>query len=60
MKLLIPKISLDDLSEKEMQVYNNLNSENFGIDLSNKVAEKLTISNSIDKDYTFHTETLVE
>lgn len=46
MKLIIPKISLNQLSDKEIQIFYNLNSENYGKELSNDVAEKLAKSPS--------------
>ncbi len=44
MKLFIPKISLNQLSSKEIDVFNNLNSDVYGNELANNVAEKLTKS----------------
>ena len=41
MKLHIPKIKLETLTVKQLEVYFSLNQENFGRDLATKVTEKL-------------------
>ncbi len=44
--MIIPRISLNQLSDKEVQIFHGLNSGNYGKRLSNGVAEKLAKSTS--------------
>ena len=46
LKLIIPKISLNQLSDKEIQLFYTLNAEKYGKRLSSDVAEKLAKSTS--------------
>lgn len=46
LKLIIPKISFNHLSDKEAQIFYDLNSEHYGNGLSTDVAEKLAKSAS--------------
>lgn len=43
MTLLLPKIPLDALTEKELGLYHNLDNQPYGPDLADQVAEKLRL-----------------
>ena len=50
----MPKMTLKQLNKKELKIYRNLNSENYGEDLSLQVAEKLTKASARNGLYFAH------
>ncbi|MBQ4912841.1 hypothetical protein J8L85_00230 [Maribacter sp. MMG018] len=55
MKINISKISFEKLTKKELQVFHNLNNENYGEKIAHKVSEKLKQSvNESDGLYFSH------
>ena len=47
MKLLVPKIALDTLTEEELAIYANLDPQPYGRDMAIAVAEKLLTGTSL-------------